>query len=226
MTTTSTQLSSSVFNAGPTGQGVTYGKLPPLNPDDLKLPSPPPSAAEKATRTGESISIGEVWEELKAKTREIIVGSSVSGVLAAMRGINLVVAGSMIAIAVIQIVASDSAFKVMADALSIIYTIFFALLLIGYELRTLSLDLFLRDNYGFMYNPWGRCLFLCMISIFPIGMVGVYGVLVSLMGFANAYFNFFVITKHPSFTRGVPDYVPPSAETSKSSTALNDDHTV
>ena len=26
-------------------------------------------------------------------------------------------------------------------------------------------------------------------------MVGVYGVLMSLLGFANAYFNFFVITK-------------------------------
>lgn len=26
-------------------------------------------------------------------------------------------------------------------------------------------------------------------------MVGVYGILVSLMGFANAYFNYFVITK-------------------------------
>jgi hypothetical protein len=50
---------------------VTYGKLPPLNPDDLKLPSPPPSAAEKSTRTGEAISVGEVWAELKAKTREM-----------------------------------------------------------------------------------------------------------------------------------------------------------
>lgn len=33
------------------------------------------------------------------------------------------------------------------------------------------------------------------ISIFPVGMLGVYGVLVSVMGFLNAYFNFFVITK-------------------------------
>ncbi|KAJ0412798.1 hypothetical protein ATCC90586_002428 [Pythium insidiosum] len=215
MTTNSTQLSGSVFNAGPMGSGladnVTYGKLPPLNPDDLKPPSPPPSAAAKVTRSSEAISIGEVWEEIKTKLREMVVGSSVSGVLAAMRGINLGVAGCMIALAIAQILSSKSAFSVMSESLSIIYTIFFALLLIGYELRTLAVDSFLRENYGFMYNPWGRCLFLCMISIFPFGMVGVYGILVSLLGFANAYFNFFVITKHPSFTRGIPDYVPPAA---------------
>lgn len=33
------------------------------------------------------------------------------------------------------------------------------------------------------------------ISIFPFGMVGVYGVLVSFSGFLNAYFNYYVITK-------------------------------
>lgn len=52
---------------------VTYGKLPPLNPDDLKLPPPPPSAADKVTRTGDAISIGEVWEEIKAKVKEMYV---------------------------------------------------------------------------------------------------------------------------------------------------------
>ncbi|GLD95314.1 hypothetical protein PINS_up003958 [Pythium insidiosum] len=135
MTTNSTQLSSSVFNAGPMGSGladnVTYGKLPPLNPDDLKPPSPPPSAAAKVTRTSEAISIGEVWDEIKSKLREMVVGSSVSGVLSAMRGINLGVAGCMIALAIAQILSSKSAFSVMSESLSIIYTIFFALLLIG-----------------------------------------------------------------------------------------------
>ena len=71
----------------------------------------------------------------------------------------------------------------------------FAFILIGYEMRSENLDLKLRDSFGFMYGPWGRCLFLCLISVFPIGMVGIYGVLVSLCGFANAYFNYFVITK-------------------------------
>lgn len=58
------------------------------------------------------------------------------------------------------------------------------------------------------------------ISIFPFGMVGVYGVLVSLMGFSNAYFNYYVIMKHPSFTRGVPDYVPPDATPAASGSAV------
>lgn len=51
---------------------MTYGKLPPLNPDDLKLPPPPPSAADKV-RSEDAISISEVWEELKAKTKEMCV---------------------------------------------------------------------------------------------------------------------------------------------------------
>ncbi|CAH0482680.1 unnamed protein product [Peronospora belbahrii] len=202
-------LGGTVLNAGPLGTESTYGKLPPLNPDDLKLPPPPPSAADKVTDTTNAISISEVWEEMKAKTREIIIGTSVSGVLSAMRLANLMMAGFMVVLAVVQIIESRSVFSVMADALSVIYTIFFALLLVGYELRTVYIDQLIRASFGFMYSPWGRCLFLSMISIFPFGMCGIYGVLVSLTGFVNAYFNYFVITKHPSFTRGVPDYTPP-----------------
>ncbi|CAI5737308.1 unnamed protein product [Hyaloperonospora brassicae] len=202
-------LGGSVLNAGPLGAETTYGKLPPLNPEDLKLPPPPPSAAGCVTDTANAISFREVWDEIKVKTREMIMGSSVSGVMSAMRMANLVMAGCMIALAVGQVIESNSAFSVMADAFSVIYTIFFALLLVGYELRTAYIDKLLRGGFGFMYSPWGRCLFLIMISIFPIGMCGIYGVLVSLTGFANAYFNYFVITKHPSFTRGVPDYTPP-----------------
>ncbi|UIZ29569.1 hypothetical protein KXD40_002996 [Peronospora effusa] len=225
----SSVLGGTVLNAGPLGTeyvylerkkerkkerkypiGFTmYGKLPPLNPDDLKLPPPPPSAANKVTDTENAISISEVWEELKAKTREIIMGSSVSGVLSAMRFANLTMAGCMIALAIGQIIQTKSAFSAISDVFSVIYTIFFALLLVGYEFRTATIDKILRGSFGFMYSPWGRCLFLSMISIFPFGMCHIYGVLVSLAGFANAYFNYFVITKHPSFTRGVPDYKPP-----------------
>ncbi|KAG7397031.1 hypothetical protein PHYBOEH_001309 [Phytophthora boehmeriae] len=219
-------LGGSVLNAGPTGPEVTYGKLPPLNPDDLKLPPPPPSAADKVTNTANAISIGEVWEEIKAKTREIIMGSSVSGVLSVMRIVNLTMAGCMIGLAVGQIIQSDSAFSVMADALSVIYTIFFALILVGYELRTAYIDKLLRGSFGFMYSPWGRCLFLSMISIFPFGMCGVYGILVSLAGFSNAYFNYFVIMKHPSFSRGVPDYTPPEeTPASKPTTVIKEEDT-
>ncbi|CEG40744.1 uncharacterized protein PHALS_10928 [Plasmopara halstedii] len=202
-------LGGTVLNAGPLGTDTTYGKLPPLNPDDLKLPPPPPSAAGKVTNLADAITLSEVWVEIKVKAREVIMGSSVSGVLSSMRIANLTMASCMIALAVGQVIRSSSAFTVMADALSVLYTIFFALILVGYELRTAYIDKMLRGSFGFMYSPWGRCLFLSMISIFPFGMCGIYGILVSLAGFSNAYFNYFVITKHPSFTRGVPDYTPP-----------------
>uniref|UniRef100_M4C0L9 Uncharacterized protein n=1 Tax=Hyaloperonospora arabidopsidis (strain Emoy2) TaxID=559515 RepID=M4C0L9_HYAAE len=127
-------LGGSVLNAGPLGAETTYGKLPPLNPEDLKLPPPPPSAAGNVTDTANAISVREVWDELRAKTREIIMGSSASGVMSAMRMINLTMAGCMTVLAVGQLTYSNSAFSVMADAFSVIYTI-----------------------------PWGRCLFLSML---------------------------------------------------------------
>lgn len=115
----------------------------------------------------------------------------------------------MITIALCQMILTSSFWNAVHDVFSVLYTLMFAIILVGYEMRTMAVDEQLRANFGFMYGPWGRCLFLCLISIFPLGMQGVYGVLVSALGFINAYFNYFVITKHPSFTRGVPDYVPP-----------------
>lgn len=50
----------------------------------------------------------------------------------------------------------------MRGLLCLFSSSFFALLLIGYEMRTQMVDLKLRDSFGFMYNPWGRCLFLSM----------------------------------------------------------------
>ena len=54
-------------------------------------------------------------------------------------------------------------------------------------------------------------------------MLGIYGIIVSLVGFSNAYFNYFVITKHPSFTRGVPDYVPPTSGAEATTTTTSSD---
>ncbi|KDO35646.1 hypothetical protein SPRG_18810 [Saprolegnia parasitica CBS 223.65] len=190
-----------------------YGKLPPLNPDDLKAPPPPPSAAAKVTNSDDAMSLGEVWEEIKGKLSEVVMGSSVSGILSVIRIFNLVLAGLMITICILEMINSPNFSSAVSNIMAVIYTIMFALILVAYETRTQSFDEFLRANYGFMYNPWGRCLFLAMISIFPFGMFSPYGWMVSVAGFINAYFNYFVITQHPSFTRGVPDYVPPSVDT-------------
>ena len=51
------------------GVKVEYGKLAPLNPDDLKGPEPAPSAAH-LSRTSESLSVKEVYAEAKEKLRK------------------------------------------------------------------------------------------------------------------------------------------------------------
>nr|CCA23774.1 transmembrane protein putative [Albugo laibachii Nc14] len=200
---------------------IQYDRLPPLNPDDLHLPPPPPSFADKTVHQGDTITIGEIFQELYHKTKEIVLGSTLSDILSVMRCFNYLIAMSMIALCIVQIVQIQSVSVGIGSALSIVYTILFALLLFMYEMRTESADQLIRVYFGFMYNPFGRCLFLIMISIFPVGMLGVYGVLVSVMGFLNAYFNFFVITKHPSFTRGVPEYQPPPIPSSRADTRSN-----
>ncbi|KAF0754280.1 hypothetical protein AaE_005394 [Aphanomyces astaci] len=190
-----------------------YGKLTPLNPDDLKLPPPPPSAAAKVRKDNDAMSLSEVWGEIKGKFHESVTGTSVSGILNAIRVCNFIMAGGMIAIAILEMLNKKSFGSAISSIMAVVYTILFGLILIGYETRTKSGDDFLRANYGFLYNPWGRCLFLCMISIFPFGMFSPYGWLFSIFGFGNAYFNYFVITKHRSFTSGVPDYEPPVVNT-------------
>lgn len=205
------------------GVNVEYGKLAPLNPDDLKAPEPAPSSAH-LSRHSEALSIKEVYDEAKQKLHKTIIESSVSGVLFSMRITNLIIATLMLIISVALMITEKSFWSAVSNVFSVFYTIMFALILIAYEMRTDDLDLKLRDSFGFMYGPWGRCLFLCLISVFPSGMLGKYGILVSLCGFTNAYFNYYVITKHPSFTRGVPDYVPPesNAEQKASDTEENE----
>ncbi|KAG9414802.1 hypothetical protein AC1031_008217 [Aphanomyces cochlioides] len=213
METTIAPTSTKAATTNAVASAAEYGKLPPLNPDDLKLPPPPPSAASMARKDNDSMSLSEVWAEIKTKFHESVVGTSVSGILNVIRVCNFIMAGGMIAIAILEMINTKSFGSAISSIMAVVYTILFGLILIGYETRTKAGDEFLRANYGFLYNPWGRCLFLCMISIFPFGMFSPYGWMFSIFGFANAYFNYFVITKHPSFTSGVPDYEPPTVST-------------
>lgn len=63
-TTTSTNPSAAELS----GVKVEYGKLAPLNPDDLKAPPPAPSASH-VSRSSESLSIREVYDEVKEKMK-------------------------------------------------------------------------------------------------------------------------------------------------------------
>jgi len=191
------------------GVKVEYGKIGALDPNALKEPDAAPSAAHMATDRGEPFSLGLVWEEAKEKMATSIKQSEVGTILQAMQFSNIFIGCAMIAVCVLEIVTTQSFWSGVTDVFAVFYTIMFSLILIGYELRNEKTDAMLRENFGFMYDPLGRLLFLIFIAIFPISMAAPYGLVVSLLGFTNAYFNYFVITKHPSFTRGVPDYVPP-----------------
>ncbi len=99
-----------------------YGKLPPLNPDDLKPHPAAPSAASKMTDNSESMSLNEVWDEIKVKVREAIMGSSVSGILNAIRIANFVMAGLMITICLLEMINSDGFQGAVTSIMAVLYT--------------------------------------------------------------------------------------------------------
>ena len=116
-----------------------YDRLPPLNPDDLHLPPPPPSAADKAVHQGDSITIGEIFRDLYDKTKETyvfaffdaershlfsVLGSTLSDILSVMRCFNYLIAMSMIALCIVQIVQIQSVSVGIGSALSIVYTMY------------------------------------------------------------------------------------------------------
>ncbi|RHY24592.1 hypothetical protein DYB32_008782 [Aphanomyces invadans] len=81
----------------------------------------------------------------------------------------------------------------------------FGLLLLGFELRTATLDVLLRANFGFMYGYKTRTIFLLFIAIWPLSM-GTYWVTIldAVLLFLNAFFNYFVISSHPAFSGEAP----------------------
>ncbi|RHZ38569.1 hypothetical protein DYB31_008188 [Aphanomyces astaci] len=81
----------------------------------------------------------------------------------------------------------------------------FGLLLLGFELRTATLDVLLRANFGFMYGYKTRTIFLLFIAIWPLSM-GTYWVTIldAVLLFLNAFFNYFVVSSHPAFAGEAP----------------------
>ncbi|RHY63140.1 hypothetical protein DYB34_009480 [Aphanomyces astaci] len=130
------------------------------------------------------------------------VGSSIkktdsAKILKVMQTVNIILAALTVTAGILSSSNRDPSHDMMSST--------FGLLLLGFELRTATLDVLLRANFGFMYGYKTRTIFLLFIAIWPLSM-GTYWVTIldAVMLFLNAFFNYFVVSSHPAFAGEAP----------------------
>jgi len=89
-----------------------------------------------------------------------------------------------------------------------LYISIFGCMLFCFECRLARMEVDVRRNFGFLYSYTGRTLFIVFIATICFGATGgsgdssgVLGILCGTITFINAFFNCFVIYRHPAFTR-------------------------
>ncbi|KAL0583830.1 hypothetical protein ABG067_006274 [Albugo candida] len=134
-----------------------------------------------------------------------IKSSSSDTILRVMRFMNMLLASATIAVGVLAwIFGHVNSFQ---KCIAGIYIIMFGALLLAFELRTEKIDLLLRENFGFMYGNSTRTFFLVFIAIWPLSMGNFWlTILDASLLFVNAFFNYFVISQHPAFSKGAIVY--------------------
>lgn len=115
---------------------MNYGKLKPLNPDDLKAEAKAPKVDVESI--SEPFSIRLVYEDLKENLKKAyvfrilrllsvvyrIMGTTVGKILLAMRVSNLCIAGLMIIVALCTMIMEKSFWSVIQDVFSVFYTMY------------------------------------------------------------------------------------------------------
>ncbi|RHY86850.1 hypothetical protein DYB37_009180 [Aphanomyces astaci] len=118
-------------------------------------------------------------------------------ILKVMQTVNIILAALTVTAGILSSSNRDPSHDMMSST--------FGLLLLGFELRTATLDVLLRANFGFMYGYKTRTIFLLFIAIWPLSM-GTYWVTIldAVLLFLNAFFNYFVVSSHPAFAGEAP----------------------
>lgn len=79
-----------------------------------------------------------------------------------------------------------------------LYVWFFALLIFCFELALTVVSRLIAQNFGFLYNPISRCLFLffVMMMCYELGLIGkIVMAMLAVIGSVNIY----VVIKHPQY---------------------------
>lgn len=108
------------------------------------------------------------------------------------------------------------------------YTALFAVMLFLFETRTPQTTAWIRKNFGFLFTPMGRGLFIVFLGTVCFGVVGdvevpasnnmlcvlnsqayISNVTIGTVTMVNAAFNFVIICIHPAYSRDIGTPAPP-----------------
>jgi len=134
-----------------------------------------------------------------------------STVLKLLRFINLVNAIGLVATGVVNLmtIVVCTGAKCLPTGVISVQLIVFGVLLFAYESRMgATYDAFLRKQFGFLYGPWGRFIFIIFLASLCFGIIYTdlplwwVQVIVGAFSLANALLNCFVVRNHPGFQNG------------------------
>lgn len=80
-----------------------------------------------------------------------------------------------------------------------LYVFSFSVMLCCFETHLKAIAQSIAANFGFLYNPYGRALFLLFIAMLCFGMSNIVSLLAGACMCVNAVFNFYVIWKYPNY---------------------------
>lgn len=81
------------------------------------------------------------------------------------------------------------------------YLGFMSILLLGFELHTPVVRKFLIDNFGILYSPVGRSLFIILMGILAMGQASILEILLGILLFGNGIFTLAVNCIFPEFKK-------------------------
>lgn len=81
-----------------------------------------------------------------------------------------------------------------------LYVIFFGLLMLMFEARFKCFDKTFFNQFGFMFNPYGRLCFFLFCGTLGVAL-GVFGYIAAGYTFINMLFNMYVMCVHPEYRK-------------------------
>lgn len=94
-------------------------------------------------------------------------------------------------------------FKIFTPAKMVLagYLGFMALLLLGFELHTPIVRDFLIDNFGILYSPLGRSIYMLLMGMLAFGQDAVLQMLLGILFMSNAVYTLVISCMFPDFKK-------------------------
>lgn len=106
-------------------------------------------------------------------------------------------------VAILMVLSSVTSFLTAADVSSLVlgaYISCFGCLMCCFEAHLKQVSILLADNFGFLYNAKGRCLFLLLVGTLCFSL-NIIGKITGALTCCVAAFNLYVLVKHPNWEK-------------------------